>query len=58
MPYINQPDSLITYSRKVVETNPFVAGCAIAMRENFYKDHRYFMAYFHRNDNGSLDYSD
>lgn len=56
--HVDDPDIMLTYSRKLVENNPFVAGCAIAFRENYYKDRQYFMAYVYRNDDGNMAYSD
>ena len=47
LPYLNQPDMILTYSRRLVESNPYVTGCAIAFKEDFYKDRKYFMAYVH-----------
>lgn len=48
LPYINQPDKMYTYSRKLVEANPLVVGCAIAFKPGYYKDGELFMAYYHR----------
>ena len=31
-------EKIFTYARKLVETNPYVAGCAIAFKEDYYKD--------------------
>lgn len=46
--HLGDPDGMFTYSRKVVETNPYVDGCAIAMEPYYYKDRgQYFMAYVH-----------
>ena len=42
--HVDDPDMMLTYSRKLVENNPFVAGCAIAFRENYYKGRQYYMA--------------
>ena len=35
---LSQPDSLWTVTRRVVETNDFIVGCAIALRENYDPD--------------------
>ena len=48
LPYLDQPEMVVTYCRRLVEANPQIVGCAIATEENFYKDHPYFMAYVHR----------
>ena len=46
--HLDQPERMFTYSRKVVETNPYVAGCAIVYEPYYYKEHgQYFMAYYH-----------
>lgn len=51
-----QPDLIHTYSRRMVEANPYIVGCAIAFKKNYFKDHEYFMAYYHREE--SEDVSD
>ncbi len=46
--HIDSPEHMFTYSRKLVETNPYVCGCAIAMEPYYYKERgEYFMAYVH-----------
>jgi len=47
LPDLNRPEKLATYCRKLVETNPYVSGCAIAFKPGYFKDHPYFMAYVH-----------
>lgn len=54
MPHINNPDMMYVYSRKLVEQNPYVTGCAIAFEPNFYPGRDLFMAYFHRDDKGDI----
>ncbi len=34
--HIDDPDRMLTYSRKIVESNPYVNGCAIVFRPYFY----------------------
>lgn len=46
--HIDDPDKMHVYSRKMVELNPYIMGCAIAMEPGFYKDRPSFMAYYHR----------
>lgn len=48
--HLNQPERMYTYSRQLVETNPYIIGCAIAFKPYYYKDREYFMAYYHRQD--------
>ena len=48
LPHLDRQDKVYEYCRKLVETSPYIQGCAIAMKEDFYKDHQFFMAYYHR----------
>ena len=49
MNHLNEPERMFLYSRKVLESNPYVAGCAIAFEPYYYKEYgQYFMAYVHR----------
>ena len=57
-PYLNNPDMMYVYARKLVETNPYVAGCAIAFKEDYFKGHKLFMAYFHHADSAGIAYAD
>lgn len=48
--HIDEPDKMYDFSRKLVENNRFIKGCAIAMEPNFYKDKgedELFMAYYY-----------
>ena len=58
VPHIDNPEMMFTYAKKLVETNPYVAGCAIAFKEDFYKGHKQFMAYMHRADSAGVAYAD
>ena len=53
--HLDQPDMMYTYSRQIVESNKYVAGCAIAFKENFYPGHELFMPYFRRENIGGRD---
>ena len=55
---LDKPDMMFTYARKLVETNPYVAGCAIAFKEDFYPGRKQFMAYVHRADSAGIAYAD
>lgn len=49
--HLDDPDRMFVYSRKAVETNPYIVGCAIAFEPYYYQAHghgKYFMAYVHR----------
>ena len=47
--HLDKPDLMYVYSRKLVESNPNIVGCAIVFEPNYYKDRgELFMAYAHR----------
>ena len=54
--HLNESERMFLYSRKMVETNPYVAGCAIAFEPDYYKERgRYFMAYVHHVNKDKLE---
>ena len=53
--HLNQPDRMFTYSRELVECNPYILGCAIAFSPNYYPDRELFLAYVYRREIGSTD---
>lgn len=53
---LNNPDKMLVFSKELVETNPYIVGCAIAFEPYYYKERgELFMAYFHRT---TLDYAE
>ena len=58
LPYLNNPDMMSVFAKKLVETNPYVAGCAIAFKEDFFKGHKHFMTYMHYADSAGIAYAD
>ncbi|MCR5269662.1 MAG: HAMP domain-containing protein [Prevotella sp.] len=46
--YLNQPERMYTYCQQLIESNPYVTGCVIAMQPGYYKEAPYFMVYMHR----------
>lgn len=58
LPHLDKPDLYYVYTRKLVESNPYVTGCAIAMKEDYFPGRQYFMAYYHRSKTDSTAYSD
>lgn len=52
--HLDQPERMFTYSRRIVECNPNIDGCAIVFRPNYYPGHELYMAYVHRDQNGEL----
>ena len=58
MNHLNEPERMFVYSRKLVESNPYVVGCAIAFEPYYYKERgQYFMAYVHYAASGNLETS-
>ena len=51
MAHLDEPDRMYTYSRQLVECNPYIVGCAIVFKPYYYKDRELFMAYVHRKGN-------
>ena len=47
--HLDQPERMFAYSRKIVESNPYIEGCAVAFKPNYYPGRELFMAYVHRN---------
>lgn len=48
--HLDKPERMHAYSRQLVESNPYIIGCAIAFKPYYYKDQEYFMVYYHRED--------
>ena len=57
LPYLDQPEKMYEFSQKLVETNHYVAGCAIAFKEGYFKDRKLFMAYMHRGESQGVAYA-
>lgn len=46
---IDHPEKMEDYCLRILEANPYVTGCAIALEPYYYNDHdKYFMAYYRR----------
>ena len=51
-----EPDALLQFSRNMVELNPILDGCSIALEPYFFKSHgKFFSAYSSRNDEGQIE---
>jgi methyl-accepting chemotaxis protein/sigma-B regulation protein RsbU (phosphoserine phosphatase) len=48
--HLDQPERMYTYSRRLVECNPYITGCAICFKPNYYPGRELFMAYVHYKD--------
>ena len=55
--HLNDSNQVKAFSRKVVESNPYITGCAIAFEPNYYKGCDHFMAYYNRSkdDNSKIE---
>lgn len=45
--HIDHPEKIDTYSRKLVEGNPYIVGCVVAFEPNFFKERPIFYSYYH-----------
>lgn len=53
--HLDSPDEMFVFSRRLVESSPYIQGCAIAFEPSFYKDRgKYFMAYVHHSETEGL----
>lgn len=48
LPDLNKPERMSLYCRKLVESNPYIVGCAIAFMPNYYPGRELFMTYVRR----------
>lgn len=51
-PHLDQPDKIHTSCRKLVESNRFIVGCAIAFKPYYFKDQELFLSYFRHTEGG------
>ena len=52
--HLHEPDQMLLFAHKLVESNPHVMSCAIAFEPYFFKDRgEYFMAYVYRSESDS-----
>jgi methyl-accepting chemotaxis protein/sigma-B regulation protein RsbU (phosphoserine phosphatase) len=47
MSNLNHPERMTTYCRQLVECNPYINGCAICFKPNYYPGRELFMTYVH-----------
>ena len=53
------PERMFTYCQKLVETNPYIMGAAIAFKPYYYKERgEYFMAYVYQTPSNQLSVTD
>lgn len=46
--HLNQPDRMMSYCQRLVESNPNIQGCAIAFKPDYYPGRELFFNYVHR----------
>jgi len=52
--HLDQPEKMSVYARKLLESNPYATGAAIAFEPYYYKDRgQLFMIYVHRDNSGA-----
>ena len=56
--HLNDSSRMYTYSRKLVESNSYIDGCAICFRPGYYPGKDLFMAYVHHKTHNSNNPSD
>ncbi len=55
--HLDRPDDMLTYSRRLVECNPYIVGCAIVFKPYYYPGRELFMAYIHRKSHTTAPYA-
>ncbi len=54
--HLHRFDKMPVYARKVIETNPYITGCAIAFIPNYYKEHgELFITYMYKSDKNEIE---
>ena len=46
--HLDQPDRMLNYAQRLVESNEYIDGCAIVFRPDYYPGRHLYMAYMHR----------
>ena len=46
--HLDEPERMLTYAQRLVESNEYIDGCAIVFRPDYYPGHHLYMAYMHR----------
>ncbi len=44
---LDKPERMHTYAKQLVESNPYIVGCAICFKPDYYPDRKLFMTYTH-----------
>lgn len=50
-----QPDSIMSFSHRILELNPDVDGCSISFEPNFFPDHGKYFSVYSSNENGHIE---
>ena len=46
--HLDEPERMLGYAQRLVESNEYVDGCAIVFKPDYYPKHHLYMAYMHR----------
>lgn len=52
--HLDTPDSMFVYSKRMIENNPYLEGCAISFEPYFFKDRGKYFSAFSLNDDDSI----
>ena len=52
LPHIDDRNIVTDHCQKLMKSNPYIDGCAIAFKPYFYKDCEYFLSYIHHTKTG------
>ena len=53
--HLEEPDSMYTYARMIVENNPMLTGCSLAFEPEYFEKYgQFFSVYAGREDNGTI----
>ena len=53
--HLESPDSMLSYSRHIILTNPYLNGCSISFEPYFYKDRGHWFSAYSYNNNGVVE---
>ena len=54
MRYLDKPDSMFTFSRSIVASNPFLIGCSISFEPDYFKEKGHYFSIYSYNNAGEI----
>lgn len=52
--HLDGPDSMLVYTRRILQNNPFLHGCAISFEPNYFKSKGLYFSAYSYNDEGRI----